>query len=347
MENKSQLTPGDSDGLDRRNFIKRSLAGAAGAAFALSIEEQVLLAQEKAPEKKTVQPPSSDASKMPLGKIGKVELSRLICGGNLINGYAHSRDLTYVSTLLLKYFTDEKIFETFQICEECGINTVILNNTARDMKAIKLINRYWNERGGKIQWMAQATPTSDDIKTNLNIAIDNGAVGVLIQGGVGDRWVQAGRVDLLAKAVEHIKSRGAIAGIAGHSTEVPKACVKAAIDVDFYMKTLHHGNYWSATPPEDQIEFNVDSKGAADHDNIWSIHPEQTIEFMKDVQKPWLAYKVMAAGAITPEDGFKYAFENGADFIVAGMFDFQIREDAMIARALLKRQLDRVRPWYG
>ncbi len=337
-----------SEGIDRRGFIKRSVAGAAGAAFALSIEEQILLGEDKEEQRKTVKPPSADGGgKLPMGKIGKVELSRLICGGNLINGYAHSRDLTYVSTLLLKYFTDEKIFETLEICEECGINTVILNNTARDMKAIKLISRYWKERGGKIQWMAQATPTSDDIKTNLDIAIDNGAVGVLVQGGVGDKWVQAGRVDLLAKAVEYIKGRGCIAGIAGHSVEVPRACVKANVDVDFYMKTLHHGNYWSATPPEERVEFNVDSKGATDHDNIWDVCPEKTIEFMKDVEKPWIAYKVMAAGAIRPEDGFKYAFENGADFIVAGMFDFQIREDCMIARSLLRNEMDRVRPWYG
>jgi hypothetical protein len=333
-----------SESIDRRNFIKKSVAGVAGAAFALSIEEQLLLGAERNAKVKF---PAWDGRKIPTGKIGKVEISRLICGGNLINGYAHSRDLTYVSSLLLKYFTDEKILETFEICEECGINTVILNNTARDMKAIKLINKYWNERGGKIQWMAQATPTSDDVKTNLDIAIDHGAVGVLVQGGLGDLWVKAGRVDLLAKAVDYIKEKGCIAGIAAHSVEVPKACVKANIDVDFYMKTLHHGNYWSATPSEERIEFNVDSKGATDHDNIWSICPEKTIEFMKGVEKPWIAYKVMAAGAITPEDGFKYAFENGADFIVAGMFDFQIREDCMIARSLLRNELDRVRPWYG
>jgi hypothetical protein len=35
----------------------------------------------------------------------------------------------------------------------------------------------------------------------------------------------------------------------------------------------------------------------------------------------------MAAGAITPQDGIRYAFENGADFVCAGMFDWQIVED--------------------
>jgi len=40
----------------------------------------------------------------------------------------------------------------------------------------------------------------------------------------------------------------------------------------------------------------------------------------------------MAAGAIPPEDGFRHAFENGADFCLAGMFDFEIQKDVKIAR---------------
>jgi hypothetical protein len=35
----------------------------------------------------------------------------------------------------------------------------------------------------------------------------------------------------------------------------------------------------------------------------------------------------MVAAAITPQDGIRYAFENGVDFICAGMFDWQIVED--------------------
>jgi hypothetical protein len=164
---------------------------------------------------------------------------------------------------------------------------------------------------------------------------------------VGDSFVKGGRVDLLGKAVEFIKSQGAIAGIGGHSLQVPMAVEKAGIQPDFYMKTLHHGNYWSATPPEQRVDFNVDSGGDQDHDNIWSIAPEKTIDFMRNVPRPWIAFKVLAAGAIHPSQGFPYAFDNGADFICVGMFDFQIREDAIIGRNAIANAANRARPWCG
>jgi len=60
-----------------------------------------------------------------------------------------------------------------------------------------------------------------------------------------------------------------------------------------------------------------------------------------------IAFKVLAAGAIKPEDGLKYAFTNGDDFVCMGMYDFQIVEDANIALDVLSQPLERQRPWMG
>jgi len=74
-------------------------------------------------------------------------------------------------------------------------------------------------------------------------------------------------------------------------------------------------------------------------------NPQQVIEFMEKVQKPWIAFKVLGAGVTHPKEGFKYAFDNGADFIAAGMYDFQVKEDAAIAKEILSGTQNRKRPW--
>src|SRR5512140_2892983 len=112
----------------RRSFLKKSAAVTIAAPLVTSLEEYALRAEEaKAAVSGTPgRPPAAPKGTVPMGKIGKVEISRLICGGNLISGYAHSRDLIYVSPLLQHYFTDEKILETWTQCEQNGVNTMIL-----------------------------------------------------------------------------------------------------------------------------------------------------------------------------------------------------------------------------
>lgn len=53
-----------------------------------------------------------------------------------------------------------------------------------------------------------------------------------------------------------------------------------------------------------------------------------------------------SAGAIPPKDAFAYTFNNGADFALAGMFDFDIAEDCQITRDTVAQTKGRTsRPW--
>jgi len=325
----------------RRTFVHGTLAAAAGGALAMSLEEDTLFAQlaegmKNGPEAPRPVKPGSKA-KVPTGKLGTLEISRVILGGNLIGGWAHARDLTYVSQLLRHYFTPERILQTLQIAEEWGVNCVNTHPNAGE-----LLQRYRKERGGTIRWIAQGFPETGGkggMFDAIQRSIDQGADSVYIQGNVGDRLVEQKKFDVLARSVEHIRKQGFPAGIGGHALATMRECKKAGVGADYYVKTLHTNDYFSARRP-DQTDNVIRNR----NDNFWCADPEGTIRFMKTVKKPWIAFKVMAAGAIPPRKAFAHAFNHGADFILAGMFDFQIGKDALIAKDVLAK-VRRERGW--
>lgn len=323
----------------RRKFLKKSVAAALAAPLITSVEEFTLAAAQADRLSAAPQTPAAKAT-LPTGTIGKVKISRLLCGGNLISGYAHSRDLIYVSPLLKHYFTDEKILETWALCEQHGINTMIVSPA--DKRAVALYEQY-RAHGGRIQYLAQLNATKEDLVTCVKQSRDVGAVGAFLLGNLSDAWTREGDVGRIGELIANIKSHGLIAGVAGHELRTVQEVEKAKGAPDFYMKTLHATNYWSTRRP-DQMREVIDNYGI---DNYWCMDPKETIAYMSELERPWIAYKVLAAGAIHPRAGFKHAFENGADFAAVGLFDFQIAEDVAITNDVVKATQNRERAWYA
>jgi uncharacterized membrane protein YphA (DoxX/SURF4 family) len=263
---------------------------------------------------------------VPHGRMGKLEVSRVIMGGNLIGGWAHARDLLYADELVKAYHTDAKVFETLRLAERCGINTFLTNP-----QLARVINAYWRREGGKIQFISDCG-YKNDLVAGARLSIDVGAAACYAHGGISDALAKEGKVEAIGRAVDLIRQNGLPAGIGAHRLETVQACVSAGISPDFWVKTLHHCNYWSA-------------RRDVENDNIWCVNPEETVAFMSALPQPWIAYKVLAAGAIHPNEGFTFAFRNGADFICVGMYDFQIVEDVNIALSALGAVEGRARRW--
>jgi len=272
------------------------------------------------------------------GDPADFELSRLIMGGNLIGGWAHARDLIYVSKLVKTYHTDEKVLQTLALGEKCGMNAIISNPQMG-----RIFQKYRHEFRGKVKFISDCG-TNLDFQQGIKMSLAADWDALYCQGEITDRFTNpewddpkkrtvAERMELIKAGLEQIRADGKPAGIGAHRIEAVKACVDYGLKPDFWVKTCHSYNYWSAQTNQ---EWN---------DNKFDFDPEETVRYMGTLREPWIAFKVLAAGAIKPEEGLKYAFNNGADFVCLGMYDFQIVEDVNIALDTLIRVKDRQRPW--
>jgi hypothetical protein len=188
---------------------------------------------------------------------------------NLIGGWAHSRDLIYVTILVKKYHTKQKVFETLFLGEKFGMNAIILNASL-----CPLIKSYWKETKGKIQFISDCAGVGD-VEKGIQISIESGAAMCYIQGEITEKLLRENKsMEIVRNWIDKIKQHNVPAGIRAHSIEVIKQCVELGIKPDYWVKTLHHTNYWSARPNEER------------HDNIWCVNPEETIRFMSTLEEP-------------------------------------------------------------
>ena len=329
---------------DRREALKTILTGgaalAAGGVF-VSHERRLLAAQLAAANPPGVQDVELDALsgasrthtdwakfadlKKPMEKatIKGLDFSKMFMGGNLIGGWAHARDLLYVDDLVKAYHTRDKIIATFKMGEACGINAYLGHHSH-----IGVMKDYWENADGTMRYIADCSSLDGAL-----YCLDEGASAAYIQGETNDRWVREGKFDDIAAFVARLRRERAVVGLGAHRLETVKACVEKGIEPDFWMKTIHHDRYWSrmADKPE--------------HDNVYCRDPGGVKEFMNSLSQPWIGFKVLAAGAIRPQDGFRFAFESGADFLCVGMYDFQVVDNVNICMDLLAAGINRVRPW--
>ena len=169
--------------------------------------------------------------------------------------------------------------------------------------------------------------------------VDAGCEAIYFWGVHADPLAAAGKIDLIAKAVEVAKEYGVPSGVGCHDLNVVTSARRTRCRP---ISTSRRSTITiiRAAPKPEQLKTRTPSTPATG-----ARTRKETIEVMKTVQKPWIAFKIMAAGAIPPKDAFRYAFENGADHVLVGMFDFEIAEDVEIAKAAIAAAATCARPW--
>lgn len=278
---------------------------------------------------------------MPCGKLGNAIISRLVFDGDPLVGNVHSRDLKYVSRLARTYHTPQRLQETLQLAETNGINTVLGwgESCVRDH----------NASGGKMQFIARLSPklAGSALKDAIKRNIDSGAIAHFTDASETDELVRQKGIEPVAKVIDTAAGFDLPIGVGTWAMPVVAACEAGQISLDFYVKSCHADDYPSSrpTPPSVRDEYIQFTPGY--FDNIWCADPARVVEAFRAITKPWLATKVLAAGAIDPRRGLAFGLEEaGADFAAVAMFDFQVVEYADTVKRIIPRaDRKRTRPW--
>ena len=254
------------------------------------------------------------------------QVSRIAVGGNPFSGIGHQDGA--LDTALKNYYTVGRIKQTLFQCEELGINTAFMR---ADNHIIRLLREYWNE-GGKIQWFAQHAPERRDLLENIRSARGGGATGIYIQGGLTDALQEKDQLEGLRDALALIRSLGAVSGVAGHQPKTHLDAQALGLDYDFHMVC-----FYNITGRRGKIDL-------PDTDPYRPEDRQRAANLLRDLPRPCVGYKIMAAGRNHPREAIPYAVRHlkPTDIVCIGFFPKdrpnEIRDDVQIFCEALENQ---------
>ncbi len=250
---------------------------------------------------------------MPTIRLGHVEVSRLILGSNPFFGYAHqSGD---IGRQMQEYYTDQRIIDVLDQAAALGVTAVAAPPSP---EWIRIFTRY-REQGGKLStWIAQPHGSPKKMKEEIDSCAKGGAKAVFIQGHRVEEQFEKNTFDVVRGWLEHIKGHGMAAGMASHRPDIHPVAEKQGFPTDFYF----------------QCFFRVD------HENYAIECRDKAVETIRSITaKPVVAYKILGAARLPPEEAFTYAFKHitAKDGVCVGIYNKN--KPAMLAEdvALMRR----------
>ena len=311
----------------RREFLKGATTATAGA---LSLPAAKAHAQQPL---------------LPTVALGSHRVTRMIVGSNPIYGYSHFNQ--QYDLHMAEWFTDDRIVRLLLDCERAGINTWQASYNANMLRQFPKIRK----AGCKIQFICLAASWHFDEKLPRTIdAVVDGTikcaqaaakfspVGIAFHGWATDMLYRDGKIDRLKEFINAVHDLGIPAGLSTHNPEILDALESKGWNNDFYMASLHYLSRKAEDWRRDMGHVPVgEAYIASDRAAMARV--------VRQVKKPTLVYKVLAAGRLcgSPEDvksAFEFAYKNikPIDAAILGLYPRfypnQIADDVRIVREL-------------
>jgi len=269
---------------------------------------------------------------LPTIALGTHRITRLIIGGNPFSGNSHQnaqrdREMT-------EYYTMPRLQATLDECWRQGINTVQSRGDRHQMRMI-LEHRL---HGGQMHWIVQTASEFADIRANIRLIASYKPIAIYHHGTDTDNAWHAGRIDEIADIVKAIKDIGLPAGVGTHIPQVIEYAEEHQWETDFYMGCFYNlARGYKSAPATDRNAYAKDHFSPDD--------PDRMTTTLRQVDKPCLGFKILAAGRRCADEdsvneAFQYAYNNlkSSDAVVVGMFQKysnQVAQNAAIVRSLL------------
>ena len=227
---------------------------------------------------------------VPTVKLGNIEVSRFIVGGNPFSGFSHQSQA--LSQEMVDWYTDERIVELLLEAQGLGLNVCLSRG---DDHITRVMRRYWDQ-GGTMQWIAQTNSRAETSAQGAQYCVDHGAAACYLHGGVMDNLVAQKRYDEIHAFVATARAARIAVGVAGHMP-ADWWWSEENLDLDFYL-----GCYYNPSPRQD-----VPHHDPAIRERYLPKDLEERVAAIKQLTRPVIHYKILAAGRAEPRAAFAFA----------------------------------------
>ncbi|MGA2032556.1 MAG: hypothetical protein ABSG68_09885 [Thermoguttaceae bacterium] len=264
-------------------------------------------------------------NKMPMIRIGKHQLSRLVCGNNPFGAGSHLS--TFVNQEMRRYYTPEQILQTFRRCEAAGINT-----WQSGIQYLDLYHRYL-DAGGKMLFLTIEAGSQDVIQKLAK----GGCIGIAHHGETTDQLFKSGKLDQVHDYLKRVHDAGLLAGVSTHMPDVVDAIEAKGWDLDYYMTCVYQRHRSEA-----DLQKLLGHVPLPVGEVYLKSDPPRMFQAIGHTKRPCLAFKILAAGRLSErrewvEQAFRETFAaiKPGDGAIVGIYDRysdQAGEDAAFVR---------------